>query len=168
MYSWVRNWRAWLTVEAILEMCSSGQLSPLLKQQTTSARQHPDLCVSGMLRPSITRQDPPTASILSQTWTSYFCLIMRYFPLPSSLERSVYVTAHLSWGGRHQVILRLAWFGSRFALRFKGIFCVLSQPAVKPQEDKLILVPISPLGQKSIPCLPSQCWPKLNRKSIEM
>lgn len=48
-------------------MRGSGQLSPLLKQQTTSACQHPDLCVSGMLHPSITRKDPPTASMLSQT-----------------------------------------------------------------------------------------------------
>ena len=61
MYPWVRNSRARLTTEAIVEMCGSGQLSPLLKQQTTSARQHPDLCVFRMLPPSITRQDPPTA-----------------------------------------------------------------------------------------------------------
>lgn len=47
--------------KAIFEMCGTGQLSPLLKQQTTSACQRPDLCVcvSRRLHFSI-RQEPPT------------------------------------------------------------------------------------------------------------
>lgn len=45
MYSWVRNWRAGSTTEAVFELCGTGQLSPLFKQQTTSVCQHPDPCV---------------------------------------------------------------------------------------------------------------------------
>lgn len=55
MCSWVRDWRARLTAKAIFEMCGIGQLAPLLKQQTTSVCQHPDLCMSGMQDPSVTR-----------------------------------------------------------------------------------------------------------------
>lgn len=83
--------------KAIFEMCGTGQLSPLLKQQTTSACQRPDLCVcvSRRLHFSI-RQEPPTPPMLSQTWISYFCLTMRCFPLSSSLERRMHQTVLLS------------------------------------------------------------------------
>lgn len=43
IYAWVWNRRASLTAKVILEICGSGQLSPLLKQQTASACQHLNL-----------------------------------------------------------------------------------------------------------------------------
>lgn len=43
IYAWVWNWGASLTAEVILEICGVEQLSPLSKQQTTSACQHLNL-----------------------------------------------------------------------------------------------------------------------------
>lgn len=84
------------------------------------------------------------------------------------LLREECVQAHPRRAGEKQVLLRLARFNVRFALRFKTVICALPLPAVKPQGDQLVLFPVSPLRQKSILPLPSQRWPKLNWKSILM
>lgn len=152
IYAWVLNWRASLTAEVILEICGVGQLSPLLKQQTTSACQHLNLwllcvgvnvcmCVRSSYSFRLLRHLNVTFFFLSKTWS--------FFQLSSQRKRAQKIV-HLSAGGRCRAVF---WPH----VEHQGCICVLSQPAAKPQEDKLILVLLSRLRQKSIACLPPQC-----------